>query len=86
MLDEPFLRTTTTASFLSKMSVFGPMVKIHPVVLASIVDAYERRNEGASRVIGTLLGRFYNKLVRSQFPELPRVLADGTWWRLTSHS
>ncbi|KAL2076923.1 hypothetical protein ACEWY4_027476 [Coilia grayii] len=38
------------------MSVFGPVVKIHPVVLASIVDAYERRNEGASRVIGTLLG------------------------------
>uniref|UniRef100_A0A8C5E2L8 Eukaryotic translation initiation factor 3 subunit F n=1 Tax=Gouania willdenowi TaxID=441366 RepID=A0A8C5E2L8_GOUWI len=38
------------------MSVFGPVVKIHPVVLASICDSYERRNEGASRVIGTLLG------------------------------
>lgn len=38
------------------MSVFGPVVKIHPVVLASISDSYERRNEGASRVIGTLLG------------------------------
>uniref|UniRef100_A0A3Q4HPM7 Eukaryotic translation initiation factor 3 subunit F n=2 Tax=Pseudocrenilabrinae TaxID=318546 RepID=A0A3Q4HPM7_NEOBR len=37
------------------MSVFGPVVKIHPVVLASICDSYERRNEGASRVIGTLL-------------------------------
>ncbi|XP_013868517.1 eukaryotic translation initiation factor 3 subunit F [Austrofundulus limnaeus] len=43
------------ASF-SKMSVFGPVVKIHPVVVASICDSYERRNEGASRVIGTLLG------------------------------
>ncbi|KAK0145675.1 Eukaryotic translation initiation factor 3 subunit F [Merluccius polli] len=38
------------------MSVYGPAVKIHPVVLASIGDSYERRNEGASRVIGTLLG------------------------------
>lgn len=38
------------------MSVYGPVVKIHPVVLASIGDSYERRNEGASRVIGTLLG------------------------------
>uniref|UniRef100_A0AAQ5YK46 Eukaryotic translation initiation factor 3 subunit F n=1 Tax=Amphiprion ocellaris TaxID=80972 RepID=A0AAQ5YK46_AMPOC len=43
-------------SSFSKMSVFGPVVKIHPVVLASICDSYERRNEGASRVIGTLLG------------------------------
>lgn len=38
------------------MSVFGPVVKIHPVVCASICDSYERRNEGAIRVIGTLLG------------------------------
>lgn len=38
------------------MAVHGPFVKIHPVVFASIVDSYERRNEGASRVIGTLLG------------------------------
>uniref|UniRef100_A0A8B9HXU2 Eukaryotic translation initiation factor 3, subunit F n=1 Tax=Astyanax mexicanus TaxID=7994 RepID=A0A8B9HXU2_ASTMX len=38
------------------MAVHGPVVKIHPVVLASIADSYERRNEGASRVIGTLLG------------------------------
>lgn len=29
---------------------------MHPVILASIVDSYERRNEGAARVIGTLLG------------------------------
>lgn len=44
-------------SSFSNMSVYGPVVKIHPVVLASICDSYERRNEGASRVIGTLLGR-----------------------------
>ncbi|KER25360.1 hypothetical protein T265_07162 [Opisthorchis viverrini] len=34
----------------------GATVRIHPVVLASIVDAYERRNEGTETVIGTLLG------------------------------
>jgi translation initiation factor 3 subunit F len=32
------------------------VVRLHPVILASIVDSYERRNEGAARVIGTLLG------------------------------
>ena len=31
--------------------------RIHPVVLFSIVDSYERRNEDARRVIGTLLGK-----------------------------
>ncbi|KAL5012721.1 hypothetical protein ScPMuIL_011272 [Solemya velum] len=29
---------------------------VHPVILFSIVDSYERRNEDAKRVIGTLLG------------------------------
>lgn len=31
-------------------------VRVHPVVLFTIVDAYERRNESQERVIGTLLG------------------------------
>merc|ERR1711979_72481 len=30
--------------------------KVHPVVLFSIIDSFERRNEDAKRVIGTLLG------------------------------
>ncbi|XP_059157755.1 eukaryotic translation initiation factor 3 subunit F-like [Physella acuta] len=30
--------------------------KVHTVVLFSVIDAYERRNEDAKRVIGTLLG------------------------------
>uniref|UniRef100_A0A8C9LW94 ubiquitinyl hydrolase 1 n=1 Tax=Piliocolobus tephrosceles TaxID=591936 RepID=A0A8C9LW94_9PRIM len=34
----------------------GRVVRLHPVILASIVDSYERRNEGAAQVIGTLLG------------------------------
>lgn len=32
------------------------VVKVHPVVLFQIVDAYERRNAESHRVIGTLLG------------------------------
>lgn len=31
-------------------------VRVHPVVLFQIVDAYERRNTDSDRVIGTLLG------------------------------
>jgi len=31
-------------------------VKVHPVVLFQIVDAYERRKAESLRVIGTLLG------------------------------
>ena len=37
-------------------SVRARKVFIHPVVLFSIVDGYERRSEDAKRVIGTLLG------------------------------
>lgn len=32
------------------------VLKVHPVVLFQIVDAYERRNADAHRVVGTLLG------------------------------
>merc|ERR1712121_141646 len=35
-------------------------VYIHPVALFAIVDSYERRNEDAKRVVGTLLGSFNN--------------------------
>ena len=36
--------------------VLGVSVHIHPVVLFTIVDSYERRQENSKRVIGTLLG------------------------------
>ncbi|KAK3100387.1 hypothetical protein FSP39_019123 [Pinctada imbricata] len=32
--------------------------RVHPVVLFSIIDSFERRNEDAKRVIGTLLGSY----------------------------
>merc|ERR1712126_412741 len=40
---------------IPKMSLV-PNVVVHPTVLFSIVDAFERRPEDARRVIGTLLG------------------------------
>ncbi|XP_071486049.1 eukaryotic translation initiation factor 3 subunit F-like [Diadema setosum] len=38
------------------MAVSPKVVNIHPVVLFSIVDSYERRTDENARVIGTLLG------------------------------
>lgn len=48
----------------------APNVKVHPVVLFSIIDHYTRRNEGQDRVIGTLLGsvRDGEVEVRNCFP------------------
>jgi len=43
--------------FRNKMAV-SVTARIHPIVLFSIVDSYERRNEDAKRVIGTLLGTY----------------------------
>jgi len=58
-----FLQTGTTLT-----------VKLHPVVLFSIVDHYVRRSEGQARVIGTLLGTVHNGVVdvRNCFP-VPHV-------------
>ncbi|KAK1335963.1 hypothetical protein QTO34_003763 [Cnephaeus nilssonii] len=61
---DPSLRAgsgATPAQSLAAPALPGPfpggrVVRLHPVILASIVDSYERRNEGAARVIGTLLG------------------------------
>merc|ERR1712154_638484 len=41
---------------LSTIMASNQVCKLHPVVLFSIIDSYERRNEDAKRVIGTLLG------------------------------
>ena len=39
-------------------------VKVHPVVLFQIVDAYERRSAESHRVIGTLLGMYDVHFIR----------------------
>lgn len=43
--------------FRSKMSALNLTVRVHPLVLFQVVDAYERRNADSQRVIGTLLGK-----------------------------
>lgn len=45
-------------------------VKIHPVVLFQIVDAYERRNADSHRVIGTLLGKLFLIIMRLQLASI----------------
>jgi hypothetical protein len=34
-----------------------PLYRVHPVVVFSILDHYQRRNDGQTRVVGTLLGQ-----------------------------
>ena len=45
-------------------------VRVHPVALFSIVDAYQRRSDDAHRIIGTLLGSFQKGMVevKTAFP------------------
>lgn len=38
-------------------SGYASSVLVHPMVLLSVLDHHTRRQEGAGRVIGTLLGR-----------------------------
>lgn len=38
---------------------------VHPIVLLSVLDHHTRRQEGAGRVIGTLLGKRDGETVRA---------------------
>ena len=38
-------------------------VRVHPVVLFTVCDAYIRRNDGQDRIIGTLLGTIADGVV-----------------------
>lgn len=44
------------------------IAKVHPVVLFTIVDSYERRNLETQRVIGTLLGKKF--LCQAHFKQI----------------
>lgn len=39
------------------MAALNLTVRVHPLVLFQVVDAFERRNVDSQRVIGTLLGK-----------------------------
>jgi translation initiation factor 3 subunit F len=59
-------------------------VKVHPVVLFTICDAYIRRNEGQARVIGTLLGKVGDGIIdiRNCYA-VPHTESDQV--RITAH-
>lgn len=46
------------ASLLLSVGGQGVNVRLHPVVLVQICDAYTRRKEEQERVIGSLLGTY----------------------------
>lgn len=48
--------TCVQSNMAASESVRARKVFVHPMVLFSIVDGFERRSEDAKRVIGTLLG------------------------------
>lgn len=47
------------------MAALNLTVRIHPLVLFQVVDAYERRNVDSKRVIGTLLGKPRPRLIKN---------------------
>lgn len=53
--------TNRIVSFPFKMSALNLTVRVHPLVLFQVVDAFERRNAESKRVIGTLLGELLNE-------------------------
>lgn len=54
----PALLLNTTSSPTSNIATDSvTTVEVHPLVLLSVLDHHTRRQEGAGRVIGTLLGR-----------------------------
>ena len=47
----------TSASASSFFLTSTPTYRVHPLVIFSILDHYQRRNDGQTRVVGTLLGQ-----------------------------
>lgn len=56
---EAVKQLTKIGLFYFKMSALNLTVKVHPLVLFQVVDAFERRNADSQRVIGTLLGNYF---------------------------
>lgn len=57
-LNTKICQTSPPIKFFSfKMSALNLTVRVHPLVLFQVCDAFERRNADSQRVIGTLLGK-----------------------------
>lgn len=63
------------------MAELNLTVKVHPVVLFQIVDAFERRNADSQRVIGTLLGKWRTARWQSYCRKCVPVLG----WPVANH-
>lgn len=59
--------------------------RIHPVVLFTIVDSYERRMEDAKRVIGTLLGICAEINENCNICFVLSLYLEGIWMTLFRH-
>ena len=55
-------------------------VKVHPVVLFQIADAYERRSMENHRVIGTLVGESISGIENLQQHELNKKFVSSNKW------
>ncbi|OWA53506.1 Eukaryotic translation initiation factor 3 subunit F [Hypsibius exemplaris] len=55
--------TIATAASNVAQSTSPMLVRLHPVAIAGICDAYERRKEKATRVVGTLMGKVEGDVV-----------------------
>jgi hypothetical protein len=55
-------------------------VFVHPIVLLSVLDHHNRRQEGAGRVIGTLLGKRDGDRVRGRDDGGERTLVVGIFF------
>lgn len=52
-----------SAAPLAQQASSPMLVRLHPVAIAGICDAYERRKEKATRVVGTLMGKVIDDVV-----------------------
>jgi JAB1/Mov34/MPN/PAD-1 ubiquitin protease len=52
-----------SANTNAPLAVSPMLVRLHPVAIAGICDAYERRKEKATRVVGTLMGKVEGDVV-----------------------
>merc|ERR1719445_1697133 len=53
----PALLVLNSSNQIGVEDSIARVIEVHPMVILSVLDHHTRRNEGAGRVIGTLLGR-----------------------------
>ena len=72
LLTKPARSVAAVAASASSEALPVSQVNVHPLVLLSVLDHHTRRQEGAGRVIGTLLGKRDGDTVSFQLMDLVR--------------